>query len=110
MASILYLQLRYKGYWVFTDSWFTSLTGMLHGRIWGVNMAGTISGNRTGLDTKDDPVFKNLLKAMKKNYDAEKCPKGYIRGDWEARGAQNHDIVVSSMNSLVHSRFSRFVN
>ena len=97
MAAILYLQLRYKGYWVFTDSWFTSLTGMLHGRIWGVNMAGTISGNRTGLDTKDDPVFKNLLKAMKKNYDAEKCPKGYIRGDWEARGAQNHDIVVSSM-------------
>ena len=60
-------------------------------------MAGTISGNRTGLDTKDDPVFKNLLKAMKKSYDAEKCPKGYIRGNWEARGAQNHDIVVSSM-------------
>ena len=49
---------------MFTDSWFTSLTGMLHGRIWGANMGSTISVSRTGLDTKDDPVFKNLMKAM----------------------------------------------
>ena len=34
---------------------------------------------------------------MKKKYDAVKNPKGYKRGEWEARGAPNHDIVVSSM-------------
>ena len=81
MSAILALGLRYKGYGILTDSWFTGLTLLLHGRIWGINMAGTIKASRTGLDTKDKPIFKKLVKLMKKNYDESKCPDGYRRGD-----------------------------
>ena len=58
MNGILAMKLRYMGYWIMMDSWFSGLTLFLHGRYWGVNMAGTFRENRKGLDSKKSYVCR----------------------------------------------------
>ena len=94
MNGILAMKLRYMGYWIMMDSWFSGLTLFLHGRYWGVNMAGTFRENRKGLDSKKSSMFADLKKELRKKWNPKK-KTGYIRGAWEPRSARNHDLVVS---------------
>lgn len=85
MNSIVAMKLRYMGYWIMTDSWFSGLNLFLHAKIWGVNMAGTIVSNRKGLDNtetkklKKSTLFSDLKKKLTVKYNPEK-KKGYLRG------------------------------
>ena len=102
MNAIVAMKLRYMGYWIMTDSWFSGLNLFLHAKIWGVNMAGTIVPNRKGLEhgrtdkLKKTTLFGDLKKKLKVKYNPEK-KKGYLRGHWEPRSAPNHDLVVAAV-------------
>ena len=79
MNSIIAMNLRYKGYWIMMDSWFSGLTLFYHGKIWGINMCGTIKSNRKGLDTKKNTMFKDLMSKIRPQFDKDK-KRGYLRG------------------------------
>ena len=96
MSAIYARKLRYLGYWIMMDSWFSGLTLYLHGRIWGTNMGGTFVQNRKGLDSKTCSIFSDLKKELKKPFDAKK-KQGYVRGHWEARSSSQHNLVVAAV-------------
>ena len=95
MSSIVAMKLRYMGYWIMTDSWFSGLILFLHAKTFGVNMAGTINQNRKGMDysnkklKKKSTIFADLKKKLMKS--------SVQRGHWEPRSAPNHDLVVSAV-------------
>lgn len=96
MLGILGMDLRYMGYWVIMDSWFTGLPLLQHGRLWGVNMGGTIRHNRVGLDSKENKSFAEESKKLKKTFRKEKPEKGgYVRGHWTSFSAPKKPLVVS---------------
>ena len=95
MSSIVAMKLRYMGYWIMTDSWFSGLILFLYTKTFGVNMAGTINQNRKCMDysnkqlKKKSTIFADLKKKLMKS--------SVRRGHWEPRSAPNHDLVVSAV-------------
>ena len=79
MNAVIAMKLRYMGYWIMTDSWFSGLTLFQHARYWGINMAGTFVHNRKGLDSRESTMFADLKKKVGKKFNKEK-KTGYSRG------------------------------
>ena len=111
--AVLAMNLRYQGYFLVCDSWYTSLPLMLQLHFQGINYLGTMKLSRKGLKGKgkDEKIFENLTKALEKDYDykiggtegaeisssgrGRKKYQGYKKGSFEWRKIEGLPIVIS---------------
>ena len=109
--AILDLNLRYQGYLLVCDSWYTSIPLMLQLFYWGVNYLGTIGSNRKGLKTSQEVnQFSDLKRALAKDYDEKiggeegaeiptsgerKKYQGYKKGYFAIRKIDGLPVIVN---------------
>ena len=111
--AILAMNLRYQGYFLVCDSWYTSLPLMLQLHFQGINYLGTMKLSRKGLKGKgkDEKIFENLKKSLEKDYDyniggaeGAEIPstgkkrnkkQGYKKGFFECRKIEGLPIIVN---------------
>ena len=110
--AVFEMKLRFKGYYLVCDSWYTSIPLLNQLTYWVVNFLGTIRQNRKGLrgTGTDEQPFADIKKLLEKDYDdklggkegsiipsSSKTVKrqGYKKGAFTNRKIRGQPIVVT---------------
>ena len=110
--AVLAMKLRFKGYYLVCDSWYTSIPLLKQLTYWGVNYLGTIRQNRKGLrgTGTDEQPFADIKKLLEKDYEEKQGGKegsiipssgktvkrqGYRKGAFTNRKIRGQPIVVT---------------
>ena len=110
--AVIDLNIRFMGYFVICDSWYTSIPLLNQLLYWNINYLGTIKLNRKGLGGENDGEhpFNELKKKLERAYDHDiggiegaqlpqkgkrKKFQGFKKGHFVIQKVRGHPIVVN---------------